>query len=156
MSSKKRCISSKTWFAFFLYLVLPLCALFFILQSYPELPQNFLYARIYWILPTSTVIIILAQLSALYPKGDTKRYVLNIGFTVATMTWMFGLLGGGMVMTSQWNGYAFSLHMDKYVLLIICVAMLNILYYTLEWKLHHKERSFHQSFKRKTTGTVFE
>lgn len=156
MSSKKHGISSKAWLAFLFYLVIPLSSFLLILHSYPELSQNFLYVRIYWTFPIAIVIVILAQLSALYPKGNTKRYVLNIGFTVATMTWMFGLLGGGMVMTSQWNGYAFSLHMDKYVILIVCVALLNLLYYTLEWKVHRKEMIFHQSLKRRTAGTIFQ
>jgi hypothetical protein len=111
--------------------------------------------RIYWVLPTATVIVILAQLSSLYQKGDTKRFLFNIGFTVATMIWMFGLLGGGVVMTTQWNGYDFSLHMDKYVVLIAAVAALNVLYYTFEWRVYRKEKVLLLSHKEKT-GTVVE
>jgi len=108
--------------------------------------------RIYWVIPTATVIVILAQVSAYYQKGDTRRFLLNIGFTTMTILWMFGLLGGGMVMTTQWNEYEFSLHMDKYVLLIVCVAMLNVIYYTFEWRVYRKDKAVLLSNKEKTTG----
>ncbi|DAC72740.1 MAG TPA: hypothetical protein DSN98_03705 [Thermoplasmata archaeon] len=156
MSAKKPSISPKTLLALLLYLIIPLCALLLILQSYPELPKDRFIMRIYWIIPTSTVIVILAQLSARYQRGDLKRFLLNIGFTVATMIWMFGLLGGGLVMTTQWNGYDFSLHMDKYVLLIATVAILNVLYYTFEWRVYRKDMVLHSEHTEKTSGTVSE
>jgi hypothetical protein len=155
MSAKNRYISPKVWLALLLYLIIPLCSLLLILQSYPELPKDRLYMRIYWVIPTATVIVILAQLSSLYQKGDAKRFLLNIGFTVATMIWMFGLLGGGIVMTTQWNGYDFSLHMDKYVVLIATVAALNVLYYTFEWRVYRREKTLLLSHKEKT-GTIVE
>jgi hypothetical protein len=156
MSAKKRCISPKALLAFLLYLIIPLCALLFILQSYPELPKDRLCMRIYWVVPTATVIVILAQLSALYQRGDTKRFLLNIGFTTATMIWMFGLLGGGLVMTMQWNGYNFSLHMDKYIVLIVAVAVLNVFYYTFEWRVFRKDKVFLSSLEEKITSSVVE
>jgi hypothetical protein len=156
MSAKKRCISAKTWLAFLLYLLIPLCALLLVLQSYPELPQDKMLMRIYWVIPTATVIVILAQLSSLYQRGETRRFLLNIGFTAMTILWMFGLLGGGMVMTTQWNEYAFSLHMDKYVLLIVCVAALNVIYYTLEWRVYRKDKAFLLSHKDKTSVIISE
>jgi len=156
MSTKKRCISPKVWLTLLFYLIIPLCSLLLILQSYPELPKDRFYMRIYWILPTATVIVILAQLSAFYQKGDTKRFLLNIGFTVATIIWMYGLLGGGVVITTQWNRYDFSLHMDKYIVLIACVATLNVIYYTLEWRVYRKDKAFPPSHMEKRTGTVVE
>jgi heme A synthase len=135
-----------------LYLLIPLCALLLILQSYPEIPSDRMYMRIYWVIPTATIIVILAQLSSLYRKGEARRFLLNIGFTAMTILWMFGLLGGGVVMTTQWNEYEFSLHMGKYVLLIICVAILNVLYYTLEWRVYRKDKAFLPSSKKKITG----
>jgi len=147
MSTKKRCIAPKAWLAFLLYLLIPLCTLLLILQSYPELPSDWMYMRIYWIIPTATIIVIIAQLSSRYQKGETRRFLLNIGFTIMTILWMFGLIGGGVVMTTQWNEYEFSLHMNKYVLLIISVAVLNVLYYTVEWRVYRKDRDFHSSVK---------
>ena len=152
MSTKKRYISPKAWLAFLLYLLIPLCALLLILQSYPELPSDLMRVRIYWVIPTATIIVILAQLGSLYKKGETRRFLLNIGFTVMTILWMFGLLGGGIVMTIQWNEYEFSLHMNKYILLIISVAVLNVLYYTLEWMMYRENKVFFPSHKEKTTG----
>jgi len=99
-------------------------------------------------------MVILAQLSSLYQKGETRRFLLNIGFTAMTMLWMFGLIGGGLVMTTQWNEYEFSLHMDKYILLIISVAVLNGIYSTFEWLVYRKNITFLPSVEKKTTGTT--
>lgn len=156
MSTKKRCISPKAWLAFLLYLLIPLCTLLLILQSYPELPSDRMYMRIYWVIPTATIIVILAQLSSLYQKGETRQFLLNIGFTTMTILWMFGLLGGGVVMTTKWNEYEFSLHMDKYVLLIICAAVLNLFYYTLEWMVYRKNKAFLLVHEQKKTGIISE
>jgi len=140
--------------AFLLYLIIPLCALLLVLQSYPEVPSDQLYARIYWVIPTASIMVILAQLSSLYQKGETRRFLLNIGFTAMTMLWMFGLIGGGLVMTTQWNEYEFSLHMDKYILLIISVAVLNGIYSTFEWLVYRKNITFLPSVEKKTTSTT--
>jgi hypothetical protein len=154
MSSRKRYISMKTWLALFFYLIIPICSLLLILQAYPELPKDRFYMRIYWVLPTATIIVILAQLSTRYQKGDTRRFLLNIGFTAATMIWMFGLLGGGVVIPMQWNEYDFSLHMQNYIVLIACVAALNMMYYTLEWRMYHNDKTFHPSKKETKTSTI--
>jgi hypothetical protein len=156
MSTKKRCVSPKAWLAVLLYLLIPLCTLLLILQSYPELPADRMYMRIYWVIPTATIIVILAQLSSLYQKGETRRFLLNIGFTAMTILWMFGLIGGGVVMTTQWNEYEFSLHMDKYILLIISATILNVLYYLLEWMVYRKNKAFLPSDKEKTTDLISE
>lgn len=144
MPHRNHYVSPKAWLAFCFYFLIPLCSLLLILQEYPELPSERVYARIYWVLPTALIIVLLAQLGSAYKKGETKRFVLNICFTLMTIIWMFGLLGGGLVMTTFWNHYEFSLHMDKYVFLIISVAALNILYYIFEWRVYRKySASFH-------------
>jgi hypothetical protein len=137
MSPKGHHLSFKAGLAALLYLVIPVCCLLVIMRSYPELSKGWLYMRMYWILPSASAVIILAQVSARARKGETRRFVLNIAFTVATLTWVYGLLGGGVVITTQWNGYDFSLHMENYVTLIACVAALNVIYYTLEWRVYH-------------------
>jgi hypothetical protein len=108
--------------------------------------------RIYWVIPSATVIVLLSYVGSFYQKGETKRYILNICFTLATMIWMFGLLGGGLVMTSLWNEYEFSLHMERYVFLIGCVAGLNILYYTLEWRVYQNENVVVAAERKKATA----
>jgi len=147
MSHRNHYVSLKAWLAFCFYFLIPLCALQLILQEYPELPADRVYSRIYWVIPTALIIVFLAQLGSMHKKGETKRFILNIGFTVMTMVWMFGLLGGGLVMTTFWNQYEFSLHMDKYVLLIISVAALNILYYIFEWKVYRKDLASFRSLR---------
>jgi hypothetical protein len=146
----------KACLALFFYLIIPLCSLLLILQLYPELPKDRFIVRMYLIVPTALVIVFLAQLSAFYQKGDMRRFLLNIGFTIATLIWMFGLLGGGVVVTTQWNEYNFSLHMDKYVVLIVCVAALNAVYYALEWRVYRKDIISDTSHKEKRSGTVVE
>jgi Ca2+/H+ antiporter len=156
MSHKNHYVSPKAWFAFCLYFLIPLCSLLLILEEYPELPSDRIYTRIYWVIPTSLIIVLLAQLGSFYKKGETKRFVLNIGFTIMTMIWMFGLLGGGIVMTTFWNKYEFSLHMDKYVLLIVSIAALNVLYYIFEWRVYRKDRALFLQNAKKKTGTAVE
>ncbi|HWR27940.1 MAG TPA: hypothetical protein VN377_05850 [Candidatus Thermoplasmatota archaeon] len=156
MSHKKHYVSPKALLAFCLYFLIPLVSLFLILHEYPELPSDRVYMRIYWVIPTALIVVLLAQLGSYYKKGETKRFVLNIGFTIMTMIWMFGLLGGGLVMTTFWNEYEFSIHMDKYILLIISVAALNILYYTFEWRVYRKDKSSYLSHGKKKTGTAAE
>jgi hypothetical protein len=150
MSPNKHRLSPKSGLAVLFYLIIPLCSILLILQLYPELPPERFYARLYWIIPTAIVIVIFAQCGSLYQKGETKRFLSNIGFTIATIFWMFGLLGGGIVITTQWNDYEFSLHMTRYVLLIACVAALNVSYYTLEWRIYRKERPSFAHHEKKT------
>jgi len=150
MSSKHHYVAPKAWLAFCLYFLIPLSALLLVLQEYPELPSEKIIVRIYWVIPTALALVILAQLSSYYKKGETPRYLLNIGFTVMTMIWMFGLLGGGLVMTTLWNQYEFSLHMDKYVMLIGSVAALNLMYYTFEWKVYRKDSKQSHAQGKKT------
>jgi len=135
MSTKPSGISIKACFALLFYLLIPSCAVILILQSYPELSKDRFFTIIHWIVPTSIVIVTLAQSSLFFPKGTVKRLLINLGFVAATMVWVYGLLGGGVVITNQWNEYLFSIHMIKYVFLIIAVAGLNTLYYLLEWRV---------------------
>ena len=136
MSNKQQCISVKACFSLLFYLVIPSIAIIFIMHAYPELSRERFIRMIYWILPTSVVIVCLAQCSLFYQKGETKRYLLNIAFVGTTLLWIYGLLGGNTVITNQWNEYFFSVHMTKYITLIIIVSIVNIIYYTLEWKFY--------------------
>jgi hypothetical protein len=111
--------------------------------------------RVYWILPTAVVIVILAQVGACTRKGETKRLLLNIGFTLSTVVWMFGLLGGHVIITTAWNGYGFSLHMENYVLLIGCVATFNMIYYLLEWRVYRRCK-VSASRKKKSKRCVYQ
>lgn len=154
MSHKHHYVAPKAWLAFLLYFLIPLCALFLILHEYPELPPEKTYARIYWVIPTALILVVLAQAGSYFQRGETTRYLLSIGFTVMTMIWMVGLLGGGLVMTTLWNQYEFSLHMDKYVMLIGSAAVLNVVYYTCEWKVYRKERGSFHSQRKKARSAV--
>jgi magnesium-transporting ATPase (P-type) len=156
MSHKNHYVAPKAWLAFCLYFLIPLCSLLLILYEYPELPSDRVYLRIYWVIPTALIIVLLAHFGSFYKKGEAKRFVLNIGFTIMTMIWMFGLLGGGLVMTTFWNEYEFSLHMNKYVFLIMCVAALNMLYYVFEWRVYRKDASSFFQGRKKKRGTAIE
>jgi len=140
MLSNQRCISIKACFALFFYLIIPSGAIILIMSSYPELSKERFYIMLQWILPTAVAIVCLAQCSLFYTKGEYKHYLLNVGFVLATLLWVFGLLGGNVVITNQWNQFSFNIHMNKYVLMIIAVAAINLLYYTLEWRYYHKQQ----------------
>ena len=150
MSNSQKFISLKACFALLFYLIIPSIAIILIMNSYPELSKNRFYTIIQWILPTAVVIVFLAQCSLFYQKGNFKRYLLNIGFVIATMVWVYGLLGGDVVVANQWNEFQFNIHMTKYVTLILFVAAINIIYYTLEWRFYSKEHtSAYQNTKEK-------
>jgi hypothetical protein len=57
-------------------------------------------------------------------------------------------------MTTFWNEYEFSIHMDKYVMLIVSVAAFNMLYYTFEWRVYRKDKSLCLPHEKKKTGTA--
>lgn len=150
MSNNQKFISIKACFALLFYLIIPSIAIILIMNSYPELSKNRFYTIIQWILPTAIVIVFLAQCSLFYQKGNFKHYLLNIGFVIATMIWVYGLLGGDLVITNQWNEFQFKIHMTKYVILIFFVAAINIIYYTLEWRFYSKgHTSPYQNIKEK-------
>ena len=150
MSNSQKFISLKACFALLFYLIIPSIAIILIMNSYPELSKNRFYTIIQWILPTAVVIVFLAQCSLFYQKGNFKRYLLNIGFVVATMIWVYGLLGGDVVVTNQWNEFQFKVHMTNYVILILFVAAINMFYYTIEWRFYSKEHAEpYQNIKEK-------
>lgn len=139
MSNKKQIISIKACFALFFYLIVPSIAIILIMNSYPELSKDRFYTMIKWILPTAVVIVLFAQCSLFFQKGQLKQYLLNIGFVIGTLLWVYGLLGGNVVITNQWNDFFFNIHMNKYVIIILFVAGINILYYTMEWRFYQKQ-----------------
>ena len=145
MSNNQKFISIKACFALLFYLIIPSIAIILIMGSYPELSKNRFYTTIQCILPTAVVIVFLAQCSLFYQKGNFKHYLINVGFIIATMIWIYGLLGGGLIITNQWNEFQFNINMTKYVILILFVAAINIIYYTLEWRFYSKERTFSYS-----------
>jgi len=142
MSNNQKCISIKACFSLLFYIIIPSIAIILIMSSYPELSKDRFYNIIKWILPTGIAIVILAQSSLFFEKGDFKHYLINISFVIATMVWVYGLLGGGLIITNQWNEFQFKIHMTKYVFLILFVATINIIYYTLEWKYYRNEYDY--------------
>ena len=41
-----------------------------------------------------------------------------------------------MVLTQDWGAYEFSLHLEKYIILILAVSIFNCIYYVMEWKVY--------------------
>jgi hypothetical protein len=131
--------SIKAVFALMFYLVIPVGAIYVILNSYPALGKERFINMLYWFIPLSIVLVIVSQLSIRFPKGDGRRFMYNIAYVVITLLWLLAFLGGGLVITETWEQYHFSLHLWKYVLLIVGVALFNILYYVLEWKTYKND-----------------
>ena len=132
----RRMISTKAVFALMFYLVMPVVVIYIIITTYPMLSSQRYVNMLYWIIPFSILLVILSQWSIMYPKGDTRRFYLNLCYVVAAMLWLFGFLGGGLVITDYWGEYQFSIHLWKYILVIIAVAVFNSIYYYLEWKVY--------------------
>lgn len=131
--------SVKAVFALMFYLVIPIAAIYLIINSYPELGKERFINMIYWFIPLSIVLVIVSQLSIRYHKGDRRRFVLNMAYVLITLLWLLAFLGGGLVITETWGEYHFSLHLWKYVLLIVGVAVFNAVYYVLEWRIYSDE-----------------
>jgi len=139
VENKIKKISIKTIFAIIFYLIIPLFAIFIIIISYDELSKERFIRMIYWIVPTSCIIIMISQLSLKYEKGSLKKYLINISYVIMTLLWVYGFIGGQPVITEQWLEYEFSLHLWKYLSLIFIAALINIIYYTLEWRFYKEE-----------------
>jgi hypothetical protein len=139
MFRTKRRISVKAVFALLFYLVIPAIAIYIIMGTYPELSKERFINMTYWFVPLSIVLVIISQFSIRYKKGDDRRFILNVGYVIVTMLWLYGFLGGSLVITETWGEYQFSVHLWRYVILIIFVAIFNIFYYTLEWRIYKRE-----------------
>jgi len=148
MSNKEKMISSKACLALLFYLIIPSFAIITIISSYPELPKDRFFNMIKWIMPTSLILVFLAQCNLFSKKGKFGYYICNIGFVITTMIWVYGILGGSLIITTQWNEFNFSINMYKYAILIVAVACINILYYTLEWRFYNK-MSYKNRYKQK-------
>lgn len=131
------------------YLVIPLIAISIILTSYPELSKERFIKAIYWIVPVSIIIIAISQLSTKYKQGETKKFILNISYVAATLVWIYGFLGGSIILQQKWMEYEFQIHLWKYMILIILAAAINTLYYILEWRFYKEQQ------KTKTEKTQY-
>jgi hypothetical protein len=134
-------ISAKALLALLFYLIIPVIAISIIIFSYDELSKTRFINMIYWIIPTSIIIVIISQISIRYKKGENKRYFLNLLYVFFTLIWVYGFIGGTPILKQTYLEYEFSIHLWKYITLIITAAIINILYYTFEWRIYKKEIS---------------
>ena len=139
MSATERRISIKAIIALLFYLIIPLIAIFIIITTYPELSKERFYTMVYWFVPLALVLVLISQACVSYPRGHDIRFFLDIIYVVFTVLWLFAFLGGGLSITQSWGEYEFTLHLWKYVVVILFVAGFNIFYYALEWKVYRKE-----------------
>ncbi len=136
---KVKKISIKTFFAIFFYLVIPIISIILVLLTYDELSKERFIRMIFIIIPIAILIILISQISLKYEKGTLKKYLLNLLYVFLTLFWVYGFIGGNPVITEKWLEYEFSIHLWKYISLIIVAASINIIYYTLEWRFYKKE-----------------
>lgn len=132
-------ISAKALLALLFYLIIPLIAISIIIFSYDEISKDRFINMIYWIIPTSIIIVIISQISIRYRKGENIRYFLNLLYVFFTLIWVYGFIGGAPVLKQTWMEYEFSIHLWKYITLIVAAAAINIMYYTFEWRIYKKE-----------------
>lgn len=140
MSIKKvKKISIKTFFAMFFYLIIPIISIIIVLSTYDELSKERFINMFFVIIPIAIFIILISQISKKYEKASFKKYIFNILYVLLTLLWVYGFIGGNPVITEKWLEYEFSIHLWKYISLIIIAAIINIIYYTLEWRFYRKE-----------------
>lgn len=132
-------ISAKALLALFFYLIIPIIAISIIIFSYDELSKDRFINMIYWIIPTSIIIVIISQVSIRYKRGENKKYFLNLLYVFFTLIWVYGFIGGTPFLKQTYMEYEFSIHLWKYIILIVTAAIINILYYTFEWRIYKKE-----------------
>ncbi len=137
-TEQRRWISTKAVFALVFYLIVPIIVVWIIVTTYPELTGQHYIGMLYWIVPSAILLIILSQWSIAYPRGDYRRLILDLAYVLMALIWIFGFLGGGLVITDYWDGYEFSLHLWKYLLVILAVAVFNAIYYVLEWVVYRR------------------
>ncbi len=139
MSATERIISIKAIIALLFYLIIPLIAIIIIITTYPELSKERFVTMVYWFVPLAIILVLISQASIRYPKGHNMTFFLDITYVVFTVLWLFAFLGGGLSITQSWGEYEFTLHLWKYVVVILFVAGFNVVYYTLEWITYRKE-----------------
>ena len=139
MSATERRISIKAIIALLFYLIIPLIAISIIIATYPELSKERFMTMVYWFVPLAFILVLISQASIPYPRGHNMRFFLDITYVVFTVLWLFAFLGGGLSITQSWGEYEFTIHLWKYVAVILFVAGFNIVYYALEWKTYRKE-----------------
>ncbi len=128
--------SVKAFFALVFYLAMPIVVIWMIMETYPELSRDKYEAMMWAIVPFAILMVIISQLSIRFPKGDKRRLFLNLAYVATAMLWLMAFLGGSMVLTQNWGAYEFSLHLEKYVALILAVTIFNCFYYFMEWKVY--------------------
>ena len=139
MSQTERKISTKAIIALFFYLIIPVISIYVIINTYPELSKERFITMVYWFVPLAIILVLISQASIRYPKGHSMTFFLDITYVIFTVLWLFAFLGGGLTLTQSWGEYEFTLHLWKYIAVILFVAGFNIIYYTLEWKVYSKE-----------------
>ncbi len=136
MSVTERRVSIKAIIALLLYLIIPLAAIYVIITTYPELSKERFVTMVYWFVPLAIILVLISQACMYYPRGHNKRFFLDIIYVVFTVFWLFAFLGGGISITQSWGEYEFTLHLWKYIAVILFVAGFNLVYYVLEWKTY--------------------
>lgn len=139
MLATDRRVSIKAIIALLFYLIIPLFAIYIIITTYPELSKERFITMVYWFVPLAIILVLISQACMYFPRGHDMRFFLDIIYVVFTVLWLFAFLGGGLTITQTWGEYEFTLHLWKYVAVILFVAGFNIIYYTLEWKYYRKE-----------------
>ena len=138
-TGKNRKVSNKAIFALVFYLILPVIALNYIMVSIPELSDARLIAIMTRIIPIGILLVLISQFGVKYERGSLKRFVLSEVYVVLVLLWLFALLGGELVIHQAWEEYQFSLHIWKYLALILFVTALNVAYYMVEYKAYGKQ-----------------
>ena len=124
-------VSRKTVFALVFYIVIPSAAILATMTNYPELSRSGLVRILASIIPIGFALVAMTQYQERFAKGTKQHLYLDLAYTVTALLWVFALLGGSPSITQTWNGYEFTIHIWKKLVIVIAVAVVNVAYYAL-------------------------
>jgi hypothetical protein len=136
-------IPIKSIFTLLFYIIIPSIAILIILTTYPEISKERFIRMIYCCVSIGILLFIVSIISPRYEKGTDRRFYINIFYIFLTLLWLYGFLGGSLVIDQTWMNFKFSIHLWRYIIVIITAALMNIIYYYFEWKVFKRE-----SFKK--------
>jgi len=132
-------ISAKAVIALAIYVVVPAFAIVLTMMNYPEVSRDGLVRMIAWTAPLGLVLVVMSQLGTRYEKGTKEHLVTDLAYTAVALLWVVALLGGRPSITQTWNGYEFTIHLWKKLLIIFAVAGVNAAYFVLVYQAHSEE-----------------
>lgn len=137
ITGENRRFSVKALFALVFYLIIPIFAITTIAATYPELSRERLFSILYRTVPMACILILVSQFQVRYGKGSPGRFIMNEIYVILVLVWLYAFLGGKPVIEQTWEEYSFSLHIWRYLIVILVITFINVIYYIAEFAAYN-------------------